>query len=234
VSAPGRRRAWHAIVAAASVLVPGDRRTEWRREWDAELQHVESRGGPALRTALGAFADALEVGMGPRAFADAARFGYASLARSPLHVAGAAAVLAAGIAMAGICLALAARVVAGQGMRGAGLVVLLVAAVPVLLALAGTAAAAGASLIRRAIEAQREGAPCSAEEARAASAVLCAGAGGVALLLAGAATARFPDAIRPGGWDLWMGIGAVLGPVLLLAAVAGAAVRHWVVDRHHA
>jgi hypothetical protein len=226
--------AWRVLVAAASVLVPAGRRAEWRREWRAELEHVQARGGPALRTALGAFADALEVGVGPRAFADAARFGCASLARSPLHGAGAVLQLASGIALAGVCLALAARVVAGQGMRGPALAVLLAAAVPILLALVATAARAAAHLVRRAIAEQRESAPCSAEEARAASAILCAMAGLVALGVAAAATGRFPAAVQPGGWGWMMGVGAVLGPVLLLGVIAAAAVRRWVVGRHPA
>lgn len=229
MTAPWRRWAWRAVLGAASLLVPARRRAEWRREWTAELEHVDAAGGPALRTALGALADALEVGFGPRAFADAARFGFAALARAPLHVAGAVAVLAAGISMAGACLALASRVASGQ--RGAAMLVLVAAAVPILLALVGASAHAAASLIRRAVEAQRSAEPCCRDEARAASAVLCAGAGLAALLIAALATGRFPDAVRPGGWDVMIGIGVVLGPVLLLGVVAGAAVRRWSVPR---
>lgn len=188
--------------------------------------------------------DALEVGIGPRAFADAARFGCASLARSPLQGGVAVLLLASGIALAGVCLALAARVV-GQGMRGPApavllaaavpiLLALVVTAVPVLLALVATAAHAAARLIRRAVTEQREAAPCSGEEARGAPAVLCAMVGPVALGVAAAATGRFPAAVQPGGWGWMMGIGAVLGPVLLLGVIATTAVRRWAVDRHPA
>ncbi|HEU4881668.1 MAG TPA: hypothetical protein VFT45_05465 [Longimicrobium sp.] len=219
-----RQHAWRAIVRVASRMVPRDARAEWRREWDAELHHVQARGGPVLRTALGAFADALEVGVGPRAFADAARFGHASLAGSPLHVAGAAVVLATGIAAAGVCLALA-----WHGARDAGSTVLLAASIPLVLALVCSAGAAAASLIRRAIVRHPSPLPCTADEARAASAVLCAGAGAAGLLLAAMATVRFPDAAA--GWSLLDGAARVAGPVLLSGAIAGAAVRRWAPPR---
>ena len=218
-------RAARALLGAASLLVPRARRADWRREWTAELAHVQARGGPVARMALGALADALEVGLGPRAFADAARFGWATLARSPLHVAGAAAVLAAGMAVASLCLALAART--GTRLRAdAGLGALLAFAFPLVLALVASAAAAAASLIRRAVAAQRHAAPCSPAEARAAAALLCAGAGLAALLAAAAATGRFPAAVRPGGAPL-LAVGSVLGPVVLAGAIACAAVRRW-------
>ena len=212
--------AWRMIVRAASLLVPAEDRADWRREWDAELLHVQAHGGPVLRTALGAFADALEVGIGPRAFADAARFGAAALARSPAHVAGAAAVLATGIGAAGVCLALAWQAAADGGGRGAA--VLLAIALPLVVALTASAGAAAASLIRRAAV---HALPCTADEARAASAVLCAAAGIVGLLIAAAATARFPEAAV--GWSPLAGAARMLGPVLLPAAITTAAVRRW-------
>jgi hypothetical protein len=213
--------AWGVIVRAASLLVPGRNRADWRREWDAELHHVQARGGPVLRTALGAFADALEVGIGPRAFADAARFGAASLARSPAHVAGAAAVLATGIGAASVCLALAWQAAAGGMRREAA--VLLAVAIPLVLSLAASAGALAASFIRRAAIRQRDRLPCTAGEARAATAVLCASAGVAGLLMAAAATARFPDAAD--GWSLLDGAARMLGPVLLAAAITGTAAR---------
>lgn len=219
-----RRHAWCAVVRAASLLVPRGARAEWRREWDAELRYVQARGGPVLRMALGAFADALELAAGPRAFADAARFGRATLARSPLHVAGAAVVLATGIGVAGICLALA-----WQAADGAGTRVLLGVAIPLVLALAGSAGAAAASFIRRAIDRHSSTIPCTADEARAAAAVLCAGAGAAGLLLAAAATVRFPDAAA--GWSLLDGAARMAGPVLLSGSLAGAALRRWTAPR---
>ncbi|HEX6369766.1 MAG TPA: hypothetical protein VF006_12675 [Longimicrobium sp.] len=231
MSAPdsARRRAWRAMVRIASVMVPAGARAEWLREWDAELHHVDMRGGPVLRTAVGAFADALEVGVGPRGFVDAARFGHASLARSPLHAAGAAVVLATGIAAAGVCLALAWQVAARGGGGERGAMVLPALAIPLVLALVGSAGAAAASLIRRAIERHPSPLPCTAGEARAAAAVMCAGAGAAGLLLAAAATMRFPDAAD--GWSLLQGAARVAGPVLLSAAVAGTAVRRWATPR---
>ncbi|HYR07376.1 MAG TPA: hypothetical protein VEQ60_06400 [Longimicrobium sp.] len=223
MSAPGpaRRFAWRAMVRAASLLVPADSRPEWWREWDAELHHVHARGGPVLRTALGAFADALELGVGPRAFADAARFGQASLAGSPLHVAGAAVVLATGICAAGVCLALAWQAATARGEAGSA--VLLAVAIPLVLALVGSAGAAAASLIRHAIT-RASSLPCTADEARAAAAVLCAAAGAAGLLLAAAATLRFPGAA---GWSLLDGAARMVGPVLLSGALTGAALRRW-------
>jgi hypothetical protein len=220
--ASARRFAWRTMERAASVLVPADSRTEWRREWDAELHHVQAHGGPVLRTALGAFADALELGVGPRAFADAARFGRASLARSPLHVAGAAVVLATGICAAGVCLALAWQTATARG--GARSAALPAVAIPLVLALVASAGAAAASLIRRAIT-RASSLPCTADEARAAAAVLCAVAGVAGLLLAAAATIRFPDATA--GWSLLDGAAQMAGPVLLSGALAGAALRRW-------
>jgi hypothetical protein len=208
------------MVRAASLLVPRRMRDDWRREWDAELHHLQARRGPVLRTALGAFADALEVGVGPRAFADAARFGAASLARSPAHVAGAATVLATGIGAAGVCLALAWQTAAGGVGREAA--ILLAVAIPLVLALAASAGAAAASLVRRAVARQRDALPCTADEARAATAVLCAAAAIAGLLIAAAATMRFPDAA--GGWSLLAGAARMLGPILLTASIARAAV----------
>jgi hypothetical protein len=75
--------------------------------------------------------------------------------------------------------------------------------------------------------------PCSADEARAASAVLCAGAGILALLIAAVAAGRFPETVRPAG-GMIMGIGAMAGPVLLLGFIACALVRMRAVDRHRA
>jgi hypothetical protein len=218
-----RQLAWRAMVGVASWIVPGDVRAEWRREWEAELYHVHSRGGPVLRIAAGAFADALELGVGPRAFADAARFGHASLAHAPLHVAGAAAVLATGIAAAGVCLALAWQVAARAANGERAAMVLPTLAIPLVLALVGSAGAAAASLIRRAIARHPSPLPCTADEARAASAVLCAAAGAVGLLLAASATIRFPGAAA--GWSLLDGAARVAGPVLLSGVLAGTVAR---------
>lgn len=217
--------AWRMMVRAASLLVPASERAEWRREWIGELHHVAARGGPVLRTALGAFSDALEVGIGPRAFTDAARFGAVSLARSPAHVAGAAAVLATAIASAGVCLTLAWQA-AGAG-RGS--MVLLAVTVPLVLALIGSAAALASRLIRHAIA--QHAVPCTTDEARAAAVVLCAAAGIAGLLIAAIATSRFPDAAA--GWNLAGGAVRVLGPILLPGCIAAAAVRRWAVSIYH-
>jgi hypothetical protein len=222
------RHAWRTIVRAASLLVPAGERADWRREWDAELHHVQARGGPVLRTALGAFADALEVGIGPRAFADAARFGAASLGRAPAHVAGAAVVLATGISAAGVCLALAWPAATKAVDGGSASAVLLAFSIPLVLALVASSAAAASCLIRRAVARHRNTVPCTADEARAATMVLCAAAGIAGLLLAAAATWRFPDAAA--GWSLLDGAARVLGPILLPGTIAAAAVRRWAVS----
>src|SRR5215831_8744788 len=47
----------YAIVRAASLLTPGDRRAEWVKEWQSELWYVP--GQEATRFCLGAFRDAL-------------------------------------------------------------------------------------------------------------------------------------------------------------------------------
>src|SRR5262249_54685189 len=47
----------HAIVRAASLLTPGDRRAEWVKEWQSELWYVPRH--EATRFCLGAFRDAL-------------------------------------------------------------------------------------------------------------------------------------------------------------------------------
>ncbi len=49
----------HAILRAASLLAPGDRRAEWVREWQSELWYIPARG--ATQFCLGAFQDALWV-----------------------------------------------------------------------------------------------------------------------------------------------------------------------------
>jgi hypothetical protein len=46
-----------AVLRAASLLAPGDRRAEWMEEWRSELWYVPRRG--ATRFCLGAFRDAL-------------------------------------------------------------------------------------------------------------------------------------------------------------------------------
>jgi predicted permease len=50
------------IVFAASLLVPGNRRGDWRQEWEAEFAHRERQRGrgrrPRLREAFGALSDA--------------------------------------------------------------------------------------------------------------------------------------------------------------------------------
>src|SRR5262249_1288306 len=51
------RRLPCAIVRAASLLTPGDRRDEWIKEWQSELWYVPPR--EATRFCLGAFRDAL-------------------------------------------------------------------------------------------------------------------------------------------------------------------------------
>src|SRR5215471_7993622 len=52
-----RRRLPWAIVRAASLLTPGDRRDEWIKEWQSELWYVPPC--EATRFCLGAFRDAL-------------------------------------------------------------------------------------------------------------------------------------------------------------------------------
>src|SRR5215470_18141388 len=47
----------YAIVRAASLLTPGDRRAEWVKEWQSELWYVPRH--EATRFCLGAFRDAL-------------------------------------------------------------------------------------------------------------------------------------------------------------------------------
>ena len=47
----------HTVLRAASLLAPGDQRTEWFREWHSELWYVPRRG--AARFCLGAFRDAI-------------------------------------------------------------------------------------------------------------------------------------------------------------------------------
>jgi hypothetical protein len=49
----------HAILRAASLLAPGDRRAEWVREWRSELWYIPSHG--ATQFCLGAFQDAIWV-----------------------------------------------------------------------------------------------------------------------------------------------------------------------------
>src|SRR5580692_2954837 len=49
----------HAILRAASLLAPGDRRAEWVREWQSELWYIPRHG--ATQFCLGAFRDALWV-----------------------------------------------------------------------------------------------------------------------------------------------------------------------------
>jgi hypothetical protein len=218
-----------AIVHAASILVPRDRRAEWRAEWAAELHHVQARGGPALRMALGAVADALELGMGPRAFADAARFGWAPLARAPLQVATAAAALAAAIGAAGVCLALAWRVAARPAAWGSGSMLLLGCAVLVVVALVGSAARVAASLIRAAVVRHPSTVPCAAQEVQAAAALLCWGAALAGLLIAAAGAARFPGTVP--AWSIVGGAAQVLGPIVLATALASAALRRWAAPR---
>src|SRR5215471_388492 len=46
-----------AIVRAASLLTPGDRRAEWIKEWQSELWYVPRH--EAIRFCLGAFRDAV-------------------------------------------------------------------------------------------------------------------------------------------------------------------------------
>ena len=49
------------IVAMAARIVDARRRSEWRREWEAELWVASERGRPVLRHALGAFRHAFSV-----------------------------------------------------------------------------------------------------------------------------------------------------------------------------
>ena len=54
-------RAARLVVAVAARIVDARRRSEWRREWEAELWVASERGRPVVRHALGAFRHAFAV-----------------------------------------------------------------------------------------------------------------------------------------------------------------------------
>lgn len=62
----------HVLVAVAARIVGARRRSEWRREWEAELWVAAEQGRPVLRHALGAFRHALSVRRHARCEAPAA------------------------------------------------------------------------------------------------------------------------------------------------------------------
>ncbi|MGH7483523.1 MAG: ABC transporter permease [Longimicrobiales bacterium] len=70
-----RVRLARLVVAVASGIVGKERRSEWRREWDAELWVASERGRPVVRDALGAFRHALAVRRHARLDAAAASAG---------------------------------------------------------------------------------------------------------------------------------------------------------------
>ncbi|MGH7481207.1 MAG: hypothetical protein ACRELX_03920, partial [Longimicrobiales bacterium] len=50
-----------AVIAVAARIVGRRRRSEWRREWEAELWVASERGRPVVRDALGAFRHAFTI-----------------------------------------------------------------------------------------------------------------------------------------------------------------------------
>ncbi|HEY0038235.1 MAG TPA: hypothetical protein VGB66_16160, partial [Longimicrobium sp.] len=165
-----------------ALMLPNGRRSDWLREWTAELEYVERRRGPVLRMLLGAVLDTVELSVRPGAFAGA-RFGGAPLRRRPLHASGAVLVLASGISAAALVLTLAGRAVARDDFQAAG-GLLVAAALLIAPCLVVSAAAAAGALLRRAVR-RMEGVPQEREGAELRSAATLLGmSGGVAALMA--------------------------------------------------